>query len=177
MLPGSLRVVSLTNDQYLWHAGERQRHIYILVSGTLYGYFTTEGGKTFCKEVYWQHDLIFAFRSLLMQVPFAYSVKTLEPCQLLRIDLTEYWQLVEAGGYWQNLHQKAVETYFMYKEVKEEFLLLHSPQQRVAYFYQNYPELVSKVPQHIVASYLGMTPISFSRIKKRLAMEANANSQ
>lgn len=163
------RLLELQDSEQLWRAGEQQDTLYFLVTGTLYGYFETVDSKVFCKEVYWKQDLIFGFRSLLSSVPFAYSVKSLEASKLLAMPTKAYWQLLESHNEWQRFHNTVVAKYFMYKEIKEEFLLLKTPEQRVLHFYQEYPELVAKIPQTIIASYLGITPISLSRIKKRLS--------
>lgn len=164
-----VKLLEMRDAEQLWRAGDQQDTMYFLVNGTLYGYFETVDGKVFCKEVYWEQDLIFGFRSLLSGVPFAYSVKSLEPSTLLAMPAKAYQQLLDSFADWQRFHNSVVAKYFMYKEIKEEFLLLKTPEQRVLHFYQEYPELVAKIPQTIIASYLGITPISLSRIKKRLS--------
>jgi CRP-like cAMP-binding protein len=54
------------------------------------------------------------------------------------------------------------------KEEKELLLLTESPQARYQHFLQRFPELDARVPDHQIAAYLGITPISLSRIRKRL---------
>lgn len=163
-----LRQISIPANAFLWKAGDQLTHISFLTSGLMYGYFETEEGKSFCKEVYWGRDLVFGFRSLVLQIPMPYYVKAIEPSELLQIHVEDYWSLLKTDEHWQAFHHACIEEYYMYKETKEEFLLLLTPEKRVQYFFDHYPDLVGRVPQHIVASYLGITPISFSRIKKRL---------
>lgn len=160
--------VQVNEGEYLWHADTSQHYLYALHEGLLYACFETTQGKSFCKEVYWEQDLIFGFRSLLTGSNYPYYVKALEPSRLVRIHKQAYLNLVTQYADWQQFHTAVVSEYYMYKEGKEEFLLMKTPEQRVSAFFRNYPELVKRVPQHIVASYLGITPISFSRIKKRL---------
>lgn len=162
------RYTRLKPQDMLWQAGHLLKKIYFLNAGLLYAYFETSEGKSFCKEMYWGQDLIFGFRSLLSQTPLPFYVKAIESSQLFAIETKDYWEVVKIDPHWQAFHHAIIQEYYLYKEKKEEFLLLHNPQQRVIYFYQHYPELVTRVPQHIVASYLGITPISLSRIKQRL---------
>lgn len=176
-LEQQVRKISLPANHTLWLAHEQQQYLYVLESGLLYAFFETTQGKTFCKEVYWEQDLIFGFRSLLSNVPYPYSVRTLEPSVLYQIPRQQYLQLTERCPKWQAFHLSVVSEYYMHKEGKEEFLLLNSPQQRVALFYDTYPDLVARLPQHIIASYLGITPISFSRIKKRLGQLTIVNAR
>ncbi len=63
---------------------------------------------------------------------------------------------------------KLLETQLGYKERKERFMLLNNPEQRYCLFIQQFPKLATKLSNYQIASYLGITPISLSRIKKRL---------
>jgi len=162
------RALNVAENQYLWRNNEQQKYLYILDSGLLYACYETLEGRPFCKEVYWENDLIFGFRSLLTGIKFPYFVKAIEASRLVQIDKSAYLRLVSNNPQWQAFHLSVVSKSYMYKEKKEEFLLTRTPEQRVADFYHLYPELLVRVPQHIVASYLGITAISFSRIKKRL---------
>lgn len=54
------------------------------------------------------------------------------------------------------------------KEEKELLLLTESPQARYQHFLRSFPALEARVPDHQIAAYLGITPISLSRIRKRL---------
>ncbi|BDX08553.1 hypothetical protein MACH26_40740 [Planctobacterium marinum] len=168
--------VKLKANEFLWQANQSQEYLYVLQNGLLYAYFETSEGKSFCKEVYWENDLIFGFRSLLSDNAFPFSVRSIEPSVLYRFPLQHYLSLVKKHHDWQAFHLSVVSEYYMYKEGKEEFLLLNTPEQRVALFFETYPHLLPRLPQHVIASYLGMTPISFSRIKKRLGLLTNVNA-
>ena len=176
LLSGHVSEVALHANQFLWQAHQRQEYLYVLKSGLLYAYFDTSEGKSFCKEAYWENDLLFGFRSLLSNLPYPFSVKSIEPSILYRFPRQHYLSLVENHSDWQAFHLSAVSEYYMYKEGKEEFLLLNTPEQRVALFFETYPHLLPRLPQHVIASYLGMTAISFSRIKKRLGLLTNVNA-
>lgn len=163
-------VVRVNESEFLWQANSQQTHVYFLLQGLLYAYFETEEGRMFCKEAYWEQELLFAFRSLIMDVPYPFNVKAIESAELVKVPKSTYQAWLDSEDCWRRFHEQAVKTYFMYKEEKEEFLLLNNPEQRVRLFNESYPDLLLRLPQHIIASYLGITPISFSRIKKRLKL-------
>ena len=167
----------LSAGESLWREGDKQDKLYLLNKGLLYAWFNTIEGKSFCKEVYWETDLLFCFRSLLSGEPYPFSVTALEACELYELPRTAYLQWIETSSENLRFHLAVVSEYYLYKEGKEEFLLLNTPEKRVAEFYQTYPDLVARLPQHIVASYLGITPISFSRIKRRLNIEGHRGKQ
>lgn len=172
-LAGISRYRNLSSGEALWQNGDKQELLYLLESGLLYAYFITEQGKSACKEVYWGYDLLFSFRSLIQHTPQAFNVDALETTRLIAFSKKQYLALVAAHEQWKAFHLAVVCEYYMYKEGKEEFLLLKTPEQRVKSFYQLYPELVNRIPQNIIASYLGITPISFSRIKKRVKNQSD----
>ncbi|BDM62999.1 hypothetical protein NFHSH190041_04510 [Shewanella sp. NFH-SH190041] len=56
----------------------------------------------------------------------------------------------------------------LFKEQKERTLLLHSAEARYLNFMEQFSDLVNRIPDYQLASYLGISPVSLCRIKKRL---------
>ena len=154
----------------LFEAGSQPSFLYWLEQGLLRAYFVTPDGKEFTKEFYWEGDAIVGMRSLLSNEPLPYAVVTLEACRFLRLPVARYRQFVDQDAAWHGYHQVLVINHLLIKERKEEFLLLQSPEQRVAAFLDNHHALAKRLPDYLIASYLAMTPISYSRIKKRLGL-------
>ena len=66
------------------------------------------------------------------------------------------------------IYLKLLENQLIHKEHKERFMLLYSPEQRYLLFCQQFPDLLPRLTDQHIAAYLGITPISLSRIKARL---------
>lgn len=66
-----------------------------------------------------------------------------------------------------SIYLKLLEIQLMYKENKERFMLLYTPEERYLQFCNSYPNLLERLTDYQIAAYLGITPISLSRIKKR----------
>jgi CRP-like cAMP-binding protein len=60
------------------------------------------------------------------------------------------------------------EFLFIQISLRNNSLLFQSPEERYIHFSKNRPDLIQRVPQYIIASYLGVTPEALSRIRKRL---------
>jgi len=161
-------VLELSAQQVLIQQGEYSHSIFWLLEGLIRAVYTNASGKEYTKEFFWDGDVIFQPRSLLTTEPLPYSLVALERCCYQRLSVQQYWALVDTELQWQRYHQRLLTTHLINKERKEEFLLLHSPRQRVELFNQYFPWLIKRVPDYILATYLGITPISYSRIKKRL---------
>ena len=155
----------------LMEANSIGKNIYLVKKGLLRAVFLTDDGKEISKEFYWERDIIFGMRALLDNQPLPYSVISAEACELIKLPLNIYQALVATCITWKDYHIHQVETHLLYKEIKEQLLLLNSNEQKVQKVYQLFPELVTRVPATLIASYLALTPVSLSRIKKRLSIK------
>lgn len=68
---------------------------------------------------------------------------------------------------WQKFGRKAAEWLYVRKEDRELAFLLRSPEQRYEALVAEFAEVVSRIPQHFLASYVGIAPESLSRLKRR----------
>lgn len=156
--------------QKLMDYGEEASYVYWVERGLLRAYYVTCEGKEVTKEFYWEGDVIYAMASFISGEPLPFSVIAIEDCQLLRLPKAQYRTLVQTHSLWQDYHQQQLQQHVVIKEHKEAFLLLNTPEQRVELFHRDFPALVTRINDYLIASYLAMTPISYSRIKKRLKL-------
>ena len=145
--------------------GDVAEFLYFMVKGLCHACYHTNDGKTFSKEFYWQGDFLINFESLIKQEPSPYSLETLSPSLLISIPVTQIQQWRKLG---HPFYLHLLENQLLHKENKERFMLLHGPKERYQLFSKRFPELESRLTDYQVASYIGITPISLSRIKKRL---------
>lgn len=140
--------------------------LYFVVRGICHGAYLTDDGKQYSKEFYWEGDWIIGFESLIRQQPLPFLIESIESCQLVRLPIRWLTQLRrQCHPFYLNL----VETQLCHKENKERFMLLNTPESRYRRFCQDYPRLLIRLSDYQIAAYLGITPISLSRIKKRLS--------
>lgn len=163
-LTQSVQQLELPTRHILLHQGQVAEDIYFLISGICHSSYLTDKGKEFSKEFYWENDWIIGFESLIMQQPSPYLLESLTPCTMLSLPVATIRQWRDEK---HSIYLKLLETQLMYKENKERFMLLYSPEERYQLFCQHYPELLKRLNDYQVAAYLGITPISLSRIKKR----------
>ena len=89
--------------------------------------------------------------------------------------LQDFVNLYERDPVFERLGRKFAEWLLIRKELRARSLLQQQAKQRYIAFAQNYPEFVLRVPQYHIASYLGITEVSLSRIKRSLKSESEAN--
>lgn len=158
------RPLTLSPKSCLWHAGDSPDLLVRVEQGLLRAKLVLEDGREYIKEFYWEGDEFLDFHHLLSGEPARYSVEALEPCHLQLFSLVDLRQLPS----WPRWYQHLLEVQLRIKEEKEQLLLTGSPQARYQHFLDSFPALDARVPDHQIAAYLGITPISLSRIRKRL---------
>lgn len=157
--------LDLPTRHILLHQGQTQTHCYFLLNGLCHACYLTDQGKQFSKEFYWDQDVIIGFESLINDAPSAYLLETLSASQLIMLPIALFQQWRQQQ---HPLYQTLLERQLLHKEHKERFMLMHTPKQRLQLFSEHFPELVGRITDYQLASYLGITSISLSRIKKRL---------
>ncbi|SJN57636.1 Cyclic nucleotide-binding domain protein [Vibrio ruber DSM 16370] len=165
--------LDLPTRHILSHQGEVASHIYFILEGICHASYLTDKGKSFSKEFYWESDWIIGFESLIKREPLPYLLETLSPVKLmcLPISVLFQWHASRHPAY-----IKLLETKLIHKENKERLMLLYTPEERYQLFRQHYPQLLERLADYHVAAYLGITPISLSRIKKRVdTLSENSN--
>ncbi|GHA66715.1 Crp/Fnr family transcriptional regulator [Photobacterium aphoticum] len=159
-------LLELPTRHILLHQGEPVEHAFFLVDGICHACYLTENGRQFSKEFYWEQEMLIGFESLTNDAPSPFLLETLSASQLVAIPLSviKQWRAQH-----HPLYQHLLERQLQFKEHKERFMLLHSPEERFALFGEHFPELCQRITDQQLASYLGITATSLSRIRKRLA--------
>jgi len=157
--------LSLVKEQYFLKAGEVPQRIGLNRSGLLRVYYVDPDGKEINKHFVTANSLAISYSAFLMRQEL--FIQALEDTQMLTLDYEDYTTLLESHGCWQIAARKLAEMLFVLKEKRESELLLHNAQERYALFLNDYPDLVHKISQYHIASYLGITPESLSRIRSK----------
>ena len=138
------------------------------IFSTVYMYHncTTVTGDTmsFCAE----NVFVAAYSALLMKQPSRLFIQALEDTKLLVADYSVYRSLSESQAGLQRLNCRIAEFLFIKKERRESALLLDDAKTRYLSFLEEYPGLEARLKQHHIASYLGVTPVTLSRIRAQL---------
>lgn len=139
---------------------------YFVLKGCVRQFHVDESGKEVTSHFYTEEQAVLSF--LEHGQESAYSLECLEDCMLIVGNFYQEEDLYCRYGQLETMTRKMMEIYL--REVQEEYssLVQSTPEERYKSILKNRSQLVSRVPQHQLASYLGMTPESLSRIKKRI---------
>ena len=164
-----LRIEEYKKGKYLLRQGELSFiKCYFVLSGCVRQFFIDESGKEVTSNFFIEEQAIPITNEQTQYNSLKYSLVCLEDCILVvgdvdseNIMFTKYPQL-------EIMIRKMMEIGL--SETQDQFaeFIVSSPEERYKSVLRKRPQLVERVPQHQLASYLGMTPESLSRIKKRI---------
>ena len=158
----------LQKGSYFVRAGEIPKKLVFVVTGLLRLFYIDVNGAEFNKSFSAENGFVAAYSGLLLQEPSRLFVEALEDSQLLVADYAAYQTLAEGHICWQIINRKIAENLFVKKEKRESELLLDNATTRYLTFLAEYPNLENRLKQYHIASYLGITPVSLSRIRTQL---------
>ena len=162
------RPTSLRRDEHMLRAGEAPATIAFVLSGILRLYYLDEAGAEYTKSFCCAPELVGAYSALLLGEPSRLFIQALEDASLLVADYAAYQRVADGHICWQIANRRIAEMLFIKKEKREAALLLDDAATRYRQFQADYPGLEGRVRQHHIASYLGITPVSLSRIRRTL---------
>ncbi len=143
-------------------------HLAFIEKGLLRYYLLHEGAdytKDFAVDL--QNPFCTSYTSFMLQKPSAIWIEAAEPSQLLVWERSNVLPLFHEHPIWLRFSKGMADLLFYRKEKKEIELLKCSAEERYRHFLHDYPGISQRVPQYHIATYLGITPESLSRIRAK----------
>ncbi len=161
------KTITVEKDGYFLRAGEVPGRIGYLKSGLMRLFYIDLNGLEVNKHFCIENTLAISYSAFLLQTESRFFIQALEDSTLVTIDYQTYQELLGGHICWQIVARKLAEMVFILKEKREAELLLNSAQERYQQFLADYPNLETRIAQYHIASYLGITPESLSRIRSK----------
>ncbi|KAA0130168.1 Crp/Fnr family transcriptional regulator [Chryseobacterium sp. SN22] len=156
-------------NQFLLQYGEICRYIYFVERGLLKMYSIDKNGKEHIIQFAPESWLISDRSSLYFNEKSVYYIEAVEDSEILMLPPDFINKLIE--GFPNSLEQSDILLQKHIKSLQDRInsLLAETAEERYMKFIKMYPDLLLRVPQWMIASYLGITPESLSRVRKELA--------
>ena len=162
------KIVYLKKDEYFLRAGEIPGRLGFNISGLLRLFYIDDSGKEINKHFCLEKTVVVAYKPFIRREESEIYIQALEDTKLLIIEYKTYNELLNSHICWQTIARKMAELIFILGQKRESELLLIDARERYRQFLVDYPNLVNRINQYHIASYLGITPESLSRIRANL---------
>ncbi len=160
-------IKSYPKGAILLRADQRSTDEYFVVKGCIRCYYLLEGDEK--TTAFYTESESFAPLCAVTGAPSTHYVGCVEDSILLVSDPGMEQQMFARFPRFETLCRVMVEKLLANQQASFDLFKISSPQQRYQHLLQTRPDLVQRVPQYQLASFLGVTPESLSRIRKRLA--------
>lgn len=159
--------LELKKGNYFSEMGKLNKRVGFLVEGLVY-YYVIKGEDESITDFTKEGEFVSEYHTFINQTKATQSIKTVEDCKFLVMDYNSIQRLYNEIKEGNKFGRMILEHRFGIIVNQLLSLYMHSPEERYLFFLKNYPDLAQRVPQYLIAAFIGVKPQSLSRIRKRL---------
>lgn len=160
----------LRRGQSLLRPGDAWRHAFWVEQGALRLYYVSAGGAESNKNFHLEEALLWPITPWLRGQPVSFHVEALEPATVWSLDVALLEAEVASLPSWNALRLSALGGLLEDKMKREQSFLHDSAQQRYQGLLREHPQWAERIALRHLASYLGMTDVSLSRLRARMGL-------
>lgn len=154
---------------FLTEAGNTERYLYYVIKGITTVYLIDQAGKQMIMGFAYDNEFSGDYESYLYQKPSNYFVEALTDCEVLALSLTDFNALFDTHPDFHIWEKHFLRMILMGRAQREVEMLTLSASERFEQFMARCPAILQQLPQRYLASYLNMTPETFSRMRANAA--------
>lgn len=159
----------LRKRQYLLQEGDVSKYTTFVTKGLIRSYTVDEKGTEhilqFAFEGWWMSDLY----SFLTDEPSSFNMEAIEDCELLLITKPSWDLLLQEIPAFERYFRILIQNNLIATQQRLMGTLSESAEEKYVKLIKNYPGSLQRIPQHMIASYLGITRETLSRIRNHIA--------
>jgi CRP-like cAMP-binding protein len=155
----------INKDDYFLQVGEKAKYIGFILSGAVREYYLDKQENEFNKAFCFKNDFTGSYYDLIKKEKSSVCIQALSNCELLIADFEKFQQLFRKNIVWLYISHSIITSLLLKKCEREKELLTLTATERYRLLMLQQPHLEDLIPHYQIASYLGITPISLSRIR------------
>lgn len=150
----------------LLNAGDIANYVHFVKKGCLREWFNKDG-KDITFQFFMEGQPVASIDSFMNGEPSLFSIESIEPSIIISVRKVDFEKLFSVYPELKDIFQNFI--FQRFRNYTQLFLarITDTPKERYDDLIKNKPEIIKRIPQHYIASFLGITPVSLSRIKNR----------
>src|ERR1035437_8665238 len=169
IIRGYLTPKKIRKKQYLLQEGDVCKAIAFVEKGALREYTVDEKGTEHIFQFALEGWVISDLYSFMTGEPATYNIDALEDSELVLISKSAQDEILRRVPKYETYSRMQLTGAYLAMQKRVTSLISLPVEERYVYFTKLYPDIVQRVPQHMIASYMGLTPETLSRIRKKIA--------
>lgn len=159
----------LRKKQYLLQEGDVCKYIAFVTNGMLREYSVDESGKEHIMQFAPEGWTISDLHSFLTGEVAGYNIDALEDSELVLISNTAHAELLKISPKYEIYIRLQLTGAYLAMQKRINSIISLSLEERYTNFTSLYADIVQRVPQHMIASYMGLQPATLSRLRRKIA--------
>lgn len=156
------------NKIHVVDPSEEKSSVFFVLSGLIRYYYLSDDGKEWNKAFVSENMMSTSFSKDFLGLVSPYGIQAIEKTVILIADFSEFEALYDQHPTIERLGRKIIESILIGKIKRERSFLQNNAKIRYMDFLEQYPGLFQRIPQYHLASYLGITEVSLSRLVKEV---------
>ena len=174
LLTDSISIFSAEKENNLIRPLHVADRLFFLEKGTVRSFYQKDY-KEINTEFFFENDFFTAFTSFLTQEKTNLHFQCIEHCDLISIPKDLIDKLLREDTKWNILLNNILANEYIKKCRRESSFLLLDANERYHYFLKQFPDADNRIPLFHIASYLGMSPETLSRIRSKKINQIDLN--
>jgi len=168
-----IAVKTLKKKQHFIEAGQVCHQLGFILSGSVRFYHLVDGNDItgyFCFE----NEYVSSYKSFLTGEPSVNYIQALEPTTMLLVSRKDWQQMLNnpmLAYKMEHFGRLLAEYYLICYEDRVNSFITQTPEERYLDFFSSGRAILQRMPQRYIANYLGITPVSLSRMRKRIMID------
>jgi len=146
--------------------GKVSKKMFFIEKGCLRTWVNNDG-KEITTQFFFEEDSVSSIESFRTGQPSLYSIESIEPCILQTLSQKDFQEIIENSPELKKDFEEHLFRRLFQTQLLAFSYLKNNPQKRYKKLIEQFPHIIHRVPQHYIASYLGITSVSLSRIRNR----------
>lgn len=160
--------VLVPKEAYFSEAGKIARKVGFIIDGVMRVCYYNNKGEEITKYFIEENNLVVDLESFDNQIPSSAYVQAITDCKLIVFSKNDWDELLHTIIGWDAIVRKIISKALLQKVERRSPLVAEDATTRYLTFMEKYPALVNRIPLSYLASYLGITQSSLSRIRKNI---------
>ena len=161
---------TINENDYFLPEGQTPKKFGFITKGLVRYLYIDNEGREFTKAFLAENSFISSYSAMKNRTQSLYSIQALIQTEIISVDYEEWKKMTKKNEVWNKFLIALLEKGYSIKENRERDLLLLDAESRYKIFQEEFSDLETKIKQHQIASYIGITPIALSRIRKKMGL-------
>lgn len=158
--------LNLSKDEHFWQAKKIPQYVGFLLEGIIRVCNYDNNGEEYTRYFISENHLILGWENFNADIP---ALQAVTDCKLMVFSKEDWKEISDTIVDWENIIRKATTKHLQEKLAKRSQLISQDATTRYTEFLKQFPVIANRVPLAYVASYLGITQPTLSRIRKKIS--------